>query len=84
MENDPNPGGASVFQHRSVLLAEVLEAMEPVPPGLVLDATLGGAGHAAALLAARSDLELLGVDRDPDALVVAAGRLERFGTRVRT
>ena len=84
MENDPNPGGASVFQHRSVLLAEVLEAMEPVPPGLVLDATLGGAGHAAALLAARSDLALLGVDRDPDALVVAAGRLERFGTRVRT
>ena len=84
-EGDPDPDtGIAAFVHHSVLQAEVLEVFQPVPPGLVLDATLGGAGHAAAILDARSDLSLLGVDRDPDALAVAAERLARFGTRVRT
>ncbi|MEZ5380897.1 MAG: 16S rRNA (cytosine(1402)-N(4))-methyltransferase RsmH [Microthrixaceae bacterium] len=71
------------FVHRSVLMDEVLELLAPVPTGLLLDATLGAAGHAEALLEARSDLRLLGVDRDPDALAFAAERLARFGDRVR-
>ncbi len=54
----------------------------PVPPGVVVDATLGGGGHAAALLEAHPHLRVLGLDRDPDALEAAARRLSSFGDRV--
>src|SRR5258706_68914 len=50
--------------------------------GRSLDATLGDGGHAAAVLAARPDVRLLGCDRDPDGLVHAARRLQEFGPRV--
>jgi len=80
-EHEPADDGA--FHHVPVNLAEVVDLFAPVPPGLLVDATLGGAGHAAALLDARPDVRLLGFDRDADALAVARRRLERFGDRVR-
>ena len=52
--------------------------------GTVVDATLGGAGHATALLDQRPDLGLLGIDRDPDALAAAQLRLASYGDRVHT
>ena len=51
------------------------------PPGLVLDATLGGAGHARALLEANPGITLLGIDRDPIAVAAATGELAVFGRR---
>lgn len=79
----PTDGAADdSFHHVPVMLAEVVELFAPVPSGLIVDATLGGAGHAAALLDARPDVRLLGIDRDADALAVARRRLERFGDRV--
>jgi len=72
---------AQDFTHAPVLLDEVVELFAPVPTGVVIDATLGGAGHAGAILRSRPDLGLIGVDRDKAALEVAAGRLEAFGTR---
>ena len=42
------------FAHESVLLDRVLELFAPVPAGTVVDATLGGAGHAATTEASRS------------------------------
>jgi 16S rRNA (cytosine1402-N4)-methyltransferase len=69
-------------RHEPVLLAEVLGFLRN-GPGLYLDATLGDAGHAEALLDAESGARLLGCDRDPAALEYAGGRLARFGTRVR-
>jgi 16S rRNA (cytosine1402-N4)-methyltransferase len=69
------------FSHLPVMLREVIELLAPVPAGLVIDATVGGAGHAAALLEARSDLSLLGIDRDEAAVAVARNRLARFGDR---
>jgi 16S rRNA (cytosine1402-N4)-methyltransferase len=70
------------FRHLPVMLAEVLEVFEPVPAGLLVDATVGGAGHARALLEARDDVDLLGLDRDEQALRAAATGLESFGDRV--
>jgi 16S rRNA (cytosine1402-N4)-methyltransferase len=69
------------FDHESVLLDEVLELFAPVPAGTVVDATLGGAGHAAALLEARDDLRVLGLDQDPHALAAAQARLAPYGDR---
>ncbi len=68
--------------HRSVLVAEVVELLSPVPPGLLVDATVGLGGHAEALLEANSGLRLLGIDRDPEAVRGAAVTLQRFADRV--
>jgi 16S rRNA (cytosine1402-N4)-methyltransferase len=62
---------------------EVVDLLLPVPPGTVIDATAGGGGHAGLLLAARSDLRILGIDRDPAAVAAAQTALERFGDRAR-
>jgi 16S rRNA (cytosine1402-N4)-methyltransferase len=69
------------FDHVPVMGREVVELFLPVPPGLIVDATVGGGGHAALLLEARSDLRLLGVDRDADAVSAARDRLSVFGDR---
>ena len=69
------------FQHRPVMVAEIVEVFATVPSGVVLDATLGGGGHSEALLECRPDLRILGIDRDPAALAAATARLARFGDR---
>jgi 16S rRNA (cytosine1402-N4)-methyltransferase len=74
----------TTFEHRPVMRDEVVAVFADVPPGTVLDATLGGGGHAEALLESRDDLAILGIDRDPVALDAARERLARFGDRVRT
>jgi len=48
-----------------------------------VDCTLGLGGHTAALLRASTDVEVIGIDRDPQALEAAAGVLRPFGDRVR-
>jgi 16S rRNA (cytosine1402-N4)-methyltransferase len=68
--------------HLPVLLDPVVELLAPVPPGVLVDATVGLGGHAAALLAARPDLGLLGLDRDRQALARAAAALARHAGRV--
>lgn len=72
------------FRHAPVMRDEIVDAFREVPPGVVLDATLGGGGHAEAILESRDDLSVLGVDRDADALDAAATRLARFGGRAMT
>jgi 16S rRNA (cytosine1402-N4)-methyltransferase len=69
------------FVHDPVLVDLVVELFARVPAGTIVDATLGGAGHAAAVLESRADLSVLGLDRDPDALVAAQARLAPFGSR---
>lgn len=67
-----------VLQERSLeLLAPALQRAGAV----AVDATLGMGGHSEALLAAHPELTLIGIDRDPDALELAASRLRRFGAR---
>jgi 16S rRNA (cytosine1402-N4)-methyltransferase len=72
------------LSHQPVLLAPTIELLAPRPGGVYVDATLGAGGHAAAVLERSGpDGRLLGVDRDPRALGLAAERLRAFGPRVR-
>jgi 16S rRNA (cytosine1402-N4)-methyltransferase len=71
------------FAHQPVMGREVVEVFEPVPAGVVVDATVGGGGHARLLLEARRDLTLLGLDRDAEAVAAAREGLAAFGDRVR-
>lgn len=70
-------------RHVPVMLGEVVEALVATPQGVLVDATLGGGGHAAALLEASSRHRLVGLDRDPSALAEAAARLAPFGARAK-
>ncbi len=76
--NQPLP-----YNHLPVMATEVVGLLAPVPAGLVVDATVGGGGHARLLLEARPDLRLLGIDRDPAAAAAAGERLAPYGDRVR-
>jgi len=71
------------YQHRPVMSREVVDLLMPVPPGVVVDATVGGGGHARAVLEARPDLRLLAIDRDRDAVAASREALAEFGDRVR-
>jgi 16S rRNA (cytosine1402-N4)-methyltransferase len=66
--------------HEPVMTAEVVEFLGG--RRTVVDMTVGSGGHAAALLEAGVS-RLVGVDRDPEALALAGGRLSAFGERVR-
>jgi 16S rRNA (cytosine1402-N4)-methyltransferase len=91
-ENPPSPhssesvGGlqmATDFSHRPALVRETVSVFITVPAGVVIDGTVGAGGHSAAILDARDDLIVLGIDRDPAARRAASETLERFGGRAR-
>ncbi len=66
-------------RHVPVMLEQVLSFLQPCLGGDILDGTLGGGGHAAALLeSSRGKGRLLGLDCDPRALLVARQRLAPF------
>jgi 16S rRNA (cytosine1402-N4)-methyltransferase len=68
--------------HQPVMVAEVLEHLAPERGGVFVDCTVGLGGHASALLEAGAS-RLIGLDRDPAALVEAAEVLRPFGDRVK-
>jgi 16S rRNA (cytosine1402-N4)-methyltransferase len=77
-------GGPAGARHVPVLLPRVVELLEPAlrdRPAVLVDATLGLGGHAAALLATHPRLTLIGLDRDPQALELAGRRLVAFSDR---
>jgi 16S rRNA (cytosine1402-N4)-methyltransferase len=61
--------------HEPVMLAEIVELFAPIPPGVLLDATLGMAGHATAILERHQGLRIVGIDRD-DMAIANAARLQ--------
>jgi 16S rRNA (cytosine1402-N4)-methyltransferase len=74
------------FTHVPVRLGRADELLGPAISAatdpVYVDATLGLGGHAAHFLRTYPDVRLIGLDRDPDALEIAARRLEEFGDRV--
>jgi 16S rRNA (cytosine1402-N4)-methyltransferase len=73
---------AEGFAHRPVMADEIVEVFSTVPPGVIVDATVGGGGHASRLLRARPDCSLIGIDQDPAALAAAARALADVADRV--
>lgn len=70
-------------QHIPVLIKEVLKALSPHRGGRYIDATLGGGGHAEAILKASApDGQLLGLDVDPRAIKRVKERLRPFENRI--
>ncbi len=68
--------------HVPIMVSEVLALLEPQRGGVFVDGTLGGGGHAEAVLSAMPPSgRLFGIDRDDDALREAGARLNRFGDR---
>ena len=70
------------MQHLSVMPRETLDGLNVRRGGCYIDGTLGGGGHAEAILrAAGPDGRLLGFDRDPEAIERVRARLAPFGDR---
>lgn len=69
--------------HRTVMLGETVDALAVRPGGRYIDGTVGGGGHAEAILSAGApSCRLLGVDRDAEAVERCRERLRPFGARV--
>lgn len=70
--------------HTPVMLERCIELLAPAigrPGAVLVDGTLGMAGHAEALLTRFPELVLVGLDRDLEALAIAEERLKRFSAR---
>lgn len=80
--DDPTPPSGRAFRHDPVMVDEIVAVFQPVPSGRLADLTLGGGGHASALLTRRDDLQIVGFDQDPTAVSAASERLAPFGDRV--
>ena len=82
--DDQSPGApvpGQPFAHLPVMLEEVIDMFAGVPEGVVLDATVGGGGHAFALLTAFPNLSVVGLDQDAEAVAAATSLLAPFGAR---
>src|SRR5438045_9800782 len=76
-------GGRGTLSHRPVLLRETIELLAAERGGLFVDCTVGLGGHSEAILQASTDAQVLGIDRDEEALELATQRLAQCGSGFR-
>lgn len=69
--------------HKSVLLAESIEFIEPSGKKNIVDATLGLGGHTEAILSVSEKVNVFGIDQDIEAIEFAKKRLDKFGSRIK-
>ncbi len=77
--------GSAAAAHLPVMRDRVVELLAPaleLPDAVLVDATLGRAGHASALLTEHPGLRLIGIDTDVTAIEESRQALARFGDRV--
>src|SRR5271169_5616358 len=80
MPRHQKPRSTPHGEHRSVLLDEVLQVLVPQPGMIVVDCTVGWAGHSAELLQRIGTTgRLIGLDMDAQNLPKARSRLEAVG-----
>jgi 16S rRNA (cytosine1402-N4)-methyltransferase len=71
------------FNHKSVLLWEVIDGLAIKPDGIYVDGTLGGAGHAGEVCSRLGENgRFIGIDQDEDAIAVSSERLKAYGQKV--
>jgi 16S rRNA (cytosine1402-N4)-methyltransferase len=81
---DFGPGAPpALTSHTTVLSREAIAALAPRAGGVYVDATVGGGGHAEALLEEAPAATVIGIDRDAHAIEAASKRLARFLGSVR-
>ncbi|MCU0694869.1 MAG: 16S rRNA (cytosine(1402)-N(4))-methyltransferase, partial [Polyangiaceae bacterium] len=68
-------------KHTTVMLDEAVEVLAPRAGAVYVDATLGAGGHTEGLLQAAPGVMVVGIDRDPAAILAASVRLRGFGER---
>ena len=71
----------SEFEHKSILVSEILGFLDLQPGSVVIDGTLGLGGHTEAVLQTFADTKVIGIDQDQKALENATERLKSFGSR---
>ncbi|HSQ13095.1 MAG TPA: 16S rRNA (cytosine(1402)-N(4))-methyltransferase RsmH [Candidatus Deferrimicrobium sp.] len=72
-----------MYAHVSILVREVMDFLQLAPGRRYVDGTLGGGGHSEAILTASGpDGQVVGLDRDDEAIAAASDRLKRFGARL--
>ena len=82
VSDDSDLAIAPEFLHIPVLYREVIEGLAIRPDGHYLDATVGGGGHTALILAAAEGVRVTALDQDDQAIVAATQKLAEFGDRV--
>ncbi len=85
---DGHPLHAFNFKHIPVLSQDILASLDEVPKnlleeGLMIDATIGGGGHAALVLKKYPKLQIIGIDQDPNARKAASKNLCKYEKRVK-
>ena len=73
----------SDIPHIPVLYREVLDTFKDIESGIIIDCTMGYAGHSSMILEANPNIQLIGIDQDQTAIDFSTKRLAPFGDRVR-
>jgi 16S rRNA (cytosine1402-N4)-methyltransferase len=80
VERELTTGKTPAGTHIPIMVAEVLECLRPVPGDIAVDCTLGGGGHARAILERIAPGgRLIGLDADPIELPKTEARLRNAG-----
>lgn len=78
------PSSSNKPPHEPIMVEELLEALDGKQLSVFFDGTIGGGGHARAILSAHPEITLyIGCDRDPTALELAKEALAPWKEKVR-